>query len=355
MAALIVVFALLFASGRAHAMCCPIPCRDGSVASDVQVSYVVMDRKNDRVDLIPNIRFAGISEDFSLIVPTPTRPTLSAAPDEIWDQAAQLTSAGTSTQSYTSFSCTIRTGAPLDSGEPSYPWDGITVHGRVTMRDLSATTVSSDDPAALVRWLDDNGFEIGDADSARFAPYVARKWFFTAMRPNTAAQMPDDGWDADVMPMRMSYSAADFEVPLPILTVNRSPQLVMQFYVLDNTKTQLDGFTTLYANRLNTGEVESIREKYPALADLVEPGRVLTKLRATEITDEMASASIPLKRAPDNDEVRVARNATDEAAVGESIEGGRIAGRSIPGELGLLAAAAFMARPVRRRTRVRER
>jgi Uncharacterized protein conserved in bacteria (DUF2330) len=356
MVASIVVFALLLASGRAHAMCCPIPGRDGWVSSDVQVSYVVMDRENDRVDLIPNVRFAGVAEGFSLVVPTPTLPTLSAAPERIWDEAARLT-APVSRPSGTVFSCTVHTGTSLDAGPPSGPWDGITVHGHVTMGGLTATIVSSDSPGALAGWLGDNGFEIGAADTKRFASYVARKWFFTVMRPDAATPMPDNGWDADVMPIRVSYAATDLEVPLPIITINQSPRLLMQFYVLDDTKTELDGFATLYANTLTAGEVETIRAQYPALAGLVAPGRVLTKLRATTIPEEMTGVSIHLERAKDNEEVRevVMRDGTREATLGEAIEGGRVAQRTIPGELGLLAAAVLITRPARGRARVRGR
>ena len=75
----------------AHAMCCPIPCVDCWITADTQLNYVVMHRENDRIDLIPNIRFAGVSEDFTLLVPTPTLPSFSLAPARIWDEAAQLT------------------------------------------------------------------------------------------------------------------------------------------------------------------------------------------------------------------------------------------------------------------------
>ena len=352
MVAFIVVSALLLASGRAHAMCCPIPGGGGWIASDVQVSYVVMDRENGRVDLIPNIRFAGVSEDFSLVVPTPTLPTLSAAPERIWDEAALLTAPVASRATTTYFSCTLQTSS-LSTPLPPGAGDGITVHGRVTMGGFTATTVSSDSPGALARWLDDNGFESGAAESSRFAPYVERKWFFTAMRPDTATPMPHSGWDADVLPVRVSYAATELEVPLPIVTVNQSPRLLMQFYVLDDTKTHLDGFVTLYANTLTEGEVASIRTQYPALAGLVAPGRVLTKLRATTFSDAMTSASIHLERAPDNKDVGevVMRDGTRDATLDEAIESGRVAERSIPGELGLLAAAALIARPVRRRGR----
>ena len=216
------------------------------------------------------------------------------------------------------------------------------------MGGMTATIVSSNTPGALVRWLDENGFAFSDADSARFAPYVARDWFFTAMRPDTATVMPNNGWNADVVPVRVTYSATELEIPLPIITINQAAQLRMQFYVLDDAKSEFPGFTTIYANSLTQGEVDAIRAQYPALSDLVAPGRVLTKLRVTTLSDDAASESVHLRRAPDDEEVRqVSMRGEVEGRAADEPE--RAARGSIPGELGLLAAAALIARPVRRR------
>ena len=75
-------------------------------------------------------------------------------------------------------------------------------------------------------------------------------------KPGTT--VPLGGWDNNVDPVELTYASPTLEVPLDILAINRSGFLPMVFFVVDEHRTTLPGFATLYANRLTAGETAAI-------------------------------------------------------------------------------------------------
>jgi len=315
---------LVSAPAAAFAMCCPVPCRTCWITSQGQLNFVSLDRENGRIHLVPNIRFLGFSPDFALVVPTPSLPAFAPLSRTLWDEAAELTAPLRVSRSNSSGCDCDEDYIVADdaSGPPSETGDGVTIHGRETIGGLVATIVSSDSPGALVRWLDENGFAFSASDSTRFAPYVERAWYFTTMRPDTAdtaGQMPRDGWNADVNPVRVTYAATELEVPLPIITINQNSTMTVQFYVVDDRRVELPGFTTLYANRLSASENAAIAERFPTVAGFVAPGRYITKLSGVTTFLSGNQGSIFLSAAENDDEFRVLAQGPRRGLPGEAI------------------------------------
>lgn len=291
-----------------EAICCPIPCDDCWLTSQGQLNLVVMDRDRGQVRLVPNVSFQGLARDFALVVPTPSLPEFGLVDSAIWEEARQLTAPVRSTRSRGpgGFGCED-TFSPVAPPSPSSTEDGVFIHVETTVGAFHATVISSDDPNALVTWLSERGFALRSEDAARFAPYVARRWFFTAMRPDTSnasGRMPPRGWNADVKPVLITYAAQEFEIPLPIIGINRAPRLPVVLYVVDDHRMALEGFTTEYANRLSRGEHEAIARQHPHLAAFLAPGRTLTRLTRTFAESSPMDRSILLERAPNDDEFR---------------------------------------------------
>ena len=301
--------ALLFAAlvvlpmvaDRSWGVCCPIPCFGCGIRSSWQIDFVVMDREHGRVRLVPDINFVGLAPDFALVVPTPALPDFALAPSAIWTEASQLTSP-TWLRDGSGGGCQSSQVAPLSP--PPNPLDGVIVHGERTIGSFQVTIVSSDDPTALVIWLDTHGFALAEADAARFAPYVQRQWYFTVMRRNPADTMPPEGWNAEVEPVEISYAAQEFELPLPILAINRASWMPVFLFAVDDHRTTLEGFATTYANRITANEYAAIAAQYPALAAFVAPGRFLTLLGRTFTDADAMERSLVLQRAPTDEEYR---------------------------------------------------
>jgi hypothetical protein len=290
-------------------MCCPIgPPDERWILSRSQVNFVVVDREAGEIALIPNIRLRGNAADFALVVPTPSFPRLAKADRRIWEDARELTAPvrSQSRDGREFLSCSSQSLAP-DSDTRVTLQNDVTIHGRQTIGAFDATILSAEDPDALANWLNANGYAIPGSESGAFAPYVARGWFFTAMKLDTSdpgGQMPPGGWDADVDPVSLTYSANRLEIPLPILRINADLPLPMTFYVVDDRRTAVDGFRTAYANRISAAELLAIGRDRGSLASHLGVGSFLTRLDGTFRDRSAMTASTFVEDAPDDEEFR---------------------------------------------------
>jgi hypothetical protein len=158
-----------------------------------------------------------------------------------------------------------------------------------------------------VDWLQENDFEIEDEDAAKFEPFVERDWFFTAMKPDTSDpgnQMPTVGWDNNVDPIMFTYDDDTFELPVQLLSINRTGRFPVVFYVVDDHRMTFDGFTTTYANKVNSNEYEEISRRYPSLGPFLAPRRFLTRLDKTYFPNTPMDESVFLERAGSDEEFR---------------------------------------------------
>lgn len=283
-----------------------------------QLNFVVIDREEGRVRLIPNIRLEGAAQDFALVVPTPSFPEMAPVEGDIWNDAAALTAPVAVRDGSNGFLHCQRTTLTPDVAETHVDDSGVTVEDERTIGAFLATILSSDDPNALVDWLNQHGFQMSDTAADLFAPYVSRGWYFTAMKLDTtdpANQLPANGWEAVVKPVLFTFAAARFEVPLPLLSINARPFSRMTFYVVDGRRTDLSGFDTAYANRISSSEYEAIRERYPSLAPFVAPDRFVTRLdRVWRDASEMTESVFVKDAATDGEFRRIVSGGSDRPA-----------------------------------------
>jgi hypothetical protein len=314
-----------FHPGPAHATCFPVGAPDGWIEGRGQLNLVILNAPADSVHLIPNIRIVGPTSEFALVVPTPNLPRLDPVDDDMWLDAFRLTQTRWLRRSNLAhgLGCgeddqIVPDPVPLATEE-----GGVIVHSEETVGAFIATIVSSDEPDALMTWFRDNDFTFTPEDSGAIAPYARRGWFFTAMKIDTTqVTLPPMGWNTSVDPVRFTYAAADFEVPLPVLAINRATTLPMTFFVVDDHRVDLPGFRTVYANRLSDDELRAIDVNHRTLAVFLESGDFFTRLERSFGENESMNESIFLTPAETDDEIYP------------------IAGAAMPGGLAVMAGAA---------------
>jgi Uncharacterized protein conserved in bacteria (DUF2330) len=295
------VLAVLFPL-ELRAMCVPIPCRGCDLAWTGERNLIVMDRAAGRIRMIPDIALRGMSPDFALVVPTPTLPELEVAPGQLWSDLRLATEPPASERDNVGLSCMVTynpSWSPVPAGD-------VFVHLDRRIGGLHARVISSDSPDALVEWLTTEGFALRPEDATRFAPYVARGFFFTTMRPDRtdpANVMPPGGWNASVNPVEIRWQANDVEVPLPLLAIGMTAWSPMSFDVVDEHRMELAEFETRYANRIDARELAAFRTRYPALATYLGAGKWITSMRRTFFDpDRQMAQDLPLEPAPEDEE-----------------------------------------------------
>jgi hypothetical protein len=300
------MLAWLALASSAKAVCVPFPCTGCQLLSQGQLNWVIMDRNAGEIRLIPNIRLNGNSPDFALVVPTPSLPQLSPVDRAVWQQALDLTAPVASRTRRNGSTSGCGSATVIAESSVDAAGGGVVVHGTDTVGGFVATFLSSDDPDALVQWLQDNDFGIAGDQADLFAPYVERGWFFTAMKPDPAdpPQMPLGGWDTNVDPVMFRFAADSFELPLPLLSINQSVTMNVVLFVVDEHRVALPGFTTQYANRIQASEHAAIRSSHPELGEYLTTGDFLTRLDRSFGANSDMSDSVYLVQAPDDDEFR---------------------------------------------------
>jgi len=285
----------------AYPMCIPCPCNVCEISSPAQANWVIMDRDQGRITLIPNIRITGNGEDFALILPTPSIPQTEPVSSTIWDQAFALT-APQATSSSRDFGCA--NDAYTQAMPNSNTDDGVDVLAQTRVGVFMITTLQASDPNALVTWLNQNGFRITASDAEKFKPYTDRNWVFCAMRVDPDQVQANSQWDLNVDPVAFTFAAEKLEVPLGVLSINRASDFKMFFFIVDEHRDTLDDFQTTYANRVSPTEYAAIRAMYPGLSAYLKPGVFLTRLDRTFPADTPMNASIFLAQAPKDAEFR---------------------------------------------------
>ena len=294
--------ALLLSAHSAVSMCVPFPCDECWVLNSGQLNLVVMDRDAGVVRLVPNIRFVGESPIIALVVPTPKVPALFEAPSRIWTDASALTAP--SDQSFRSgtFGCTGEEAIPVYS--PEADGNGVVILAEQTVGGFTATTIRADDPGALFRWLDDEGFAIDSSETARLSPLIDDGWVFTAMKSDSTLVMPLGGWDANVNPIEFQWPGDVVEVPLGVLQINAQSRLPMTFFVVDEHRSKLADFSTSYANRISRSEATAIHDLYPGFQGYLEEGDFLTRLDKTFFAGDPMSGKYSIEWAASDEEFR---------------------------------------------------
>jgi len=282
--------------GVAHALCIPFPCVGCDVSGAAQVNFVRFDREAGQIHLVPNVRLVGEGDHLALVVPTPTVPTFEPSSRMLWEEADLVT--GPYRQRSASsggFGCRQTISESLSSGVT-----GTDILSSQTVGAFEVTVIGVDTSSSLVAWLQAEGFDVSPADSVAFAPYVDRGWVFTAMR---SVDPLGDQWAVSVDPIRITYDAVEFEVPLPLLAINRASRMRMLFFVVDEHRPHLPGYETVYANRPSASELGAIAGRRPTLIQELRERWWLTRLERTYGPDDDLSEPAVMSEVLDPTEV----------------------------------------------------
>lgn len=303
-APLLFLVALLSAPGAAtpaSAMCCPFPCYGCDIDNSGQATFIILDREQGLVGVIPNIRLTGPATTFALVVPTPTVPTLYPVAKEVWQQLASLTAPPARSFVSDGSGC----GESQIVSTPAETRDDLEIIAVTSVGSFLATTIRASDSVGLVAWLRDNGFQVTDPEAQLLGGYVSRGWVFTAMKLDPAspeAQRPAGGWDVNVNPVEFRYAATEVEVPLQLMAINRDGFFPVVFYVVDEHRVELAGFQTNYVNRISASELSAISSGFADVGSRLHTGAFLTRLDRTFRNGDAMTGSPMLVRAPTDHE-----------------------------------------------------
>lgn len=179
------------------------------------------------------IFFTGNAEDFAWVVPVASPPELDIAPLELFTQLRSRTEP----RFYLNWSesngeCSPYWGLDEDAAFDGVPSNsgGVEVVEAQEVGPYNVVTLKSDDPEALYKWLNDNGFDQPEDALPLIEHYVSLDMFFVAMKLKNGASV------SEIQPIELSFENSDPCVPLILTRVAAMPDMPIRIFMLGHAR-----------------------------------------------------------------------------------------------------------------------
>ena len=179
------------------------------------------------------IQYSGTAADFAWILPLPAVPELAVSHNQIFTQLQSATQPdfqlnfvdeGGCYDSY--FYDLIFGGCSACADVGNYGPPGVEVVAQEQVGPYDTAVVSSEDAQAIVDWLVDNGYQLGDLGVELLTPYVEEGFYFLALK------LSPDRDVGDLQPIAVTYTADAPGIPIRLTAVATEPDLGVLAYIL---------------------------------------------------------------------------------------------------------------------------
>lgn len=192
---LFVVLAALAAGIGAALACCTAYPGDRPVRLVGEQVIIVWDAAKKVQHFVRQASFEGEAENFGFIVPTPTKPEVAVADEKAFGRLMKLIP---------------KKSEPAAAAEGGFEMadakSEVQVIEQYKVGDYLATILKADDGKAMLKWLEQNGYDSRPAMETWLDHYAKQDWVFTALK---FIRKPEDS-DPKTTALRLSFKT---EVP----------------------------------------------------------------------------------------------------------------------------------------------
>lgn len=220
---------------------------DNNAAPTLQTSETILFEVpgDGTITVTVGISYSGSPENFSWIIPVRETPDLSVTHPNF---LSLLDAATMPRFRLPELVCSYPDicGACDGAGMPEGGGDS-SVH----VRDLPAVgpydpeVISSEDPGALIDWLDDNGYGVTSAMEPLIAEYVTSNMKFLGLKLTPGETV------GSIAPLRMTYAGTTPSVPLRLTAVGARPDMAVSVVVAAATRYQPGNWPGFAVDRNN--------------------------------------------------------------------------------------------------------
>ena len=169
--------------------------------------------------------YSGEASDFAWILPLPSVPELAVSHNDIFTRLQWATQPFFQLN-FQEDDCgfpimVLRAAVPTDLAE-----EGVEVVLQEQVGPYDTAVITSEDPQAIVDWLGDNGYQLGDLGVSLLTPYVDDDFYFLALKLAAESEV------GDLQPIAMTYAAERPGIPIRLTAVATVPDLGVRAWVL---------------------------------------------------------------------------------------------------------------------------
>jgi hypothetical protein len=225
--------------------CAPAPPKGAEVRIADEEAVIQWDPATKTETFIRRAQFQSTSKSFGFLVPTPTKPELGEAGDDLFEALANVIRPETVIEkegTHFEFAPLLMMCGGAAKQGPREPESAVRVIQSAHVAGMNATTVEADDPAALSAWLGEHGFYASPELQAWLAPFVAQHWKITAFVIGTD-QRDGAQFETSTKSVKMTFTADapfyPYSEPEPPResTMSTPPRMLRVFFVSDQRYT----------------------------------------------------------------------------------------------------------------------
>jgi hypothetical protein len=197
---------------------------DGQASVSQEQALLRWDGQNE--DILMSLGVLGSSTEAAVILPVPSRATVTLGQAGVWNELSQLTQPLVRHEKQYVLPLPTMGGAaaPL-SGAP------VTLLQRQTLGPFEVSNLTATDAAALADWLAANGYKMSPGLAAAFQPYVTEGWYYVAvrLRPGTG-----EGLSGTLDPLRVTFASSQLVYPMRGSANAQGPESVTLYVLADH-------------------------------------------------------------------------------------------------------------------------
>lgn len=166
--------------------------------------------------MVLQVKFSGPAQDFAWIVPLPSRPEVDVLGEghPLFEELSQYTQRRAYKKRRPSGS------RGMDMAEAGL---GVEVAEQKTVGVYDTAVLSGSDPKALESWLEKHGYKFPGHGRAVLEEYIAKKWWFCAMKINPEAEkkgLVSGLQEGELQPLKLKFASETMVYPLRISSLN---------------------------------------------------------------------------------------------------------------------------------------
>jgi len=215
-------------------------------------SLIVFENGLEKLILEPS--FSGNATDYGLVLPLPSKPKITEAPEKLFQELEDLTAPFRSR---------------VEAHTLSVSRGGVRVIEHKDVGDFKTTTLTADSSTALIQWLDENNYRYNPTDKDNFEYYAQQgEYFFVAMKVNMEkARVDSRGFlKGKLKPIEFSFSTDRPMLPLRSMAGDTG-QMRFTLYTLASDPYYIPGVEIFYSKKVSFKDLKTAPSllKYNAL------------------------------------------------------------------------------------------
>lgn len=240
---------------------CPMmvaPPQKEIMADENTHGLLIFNSKEKIETLVLEPAFHGNAKDFGMVMPTPSRPELLEADENLFTELWELTNP-------------VVVRGPFGVASSLGKSEGIKIIEVKDVGDFTATVLTADDTLSLIKWLEDNNYVFKPGDVENFEYYVEKGgYFFVVLKVNIEKAKVDEKGNINgkLSPIEFVFES---ERPMLPIRVMRSDMEIMSFtlYTLSDSPYYIPGTKVMFSRKLSAFDFDTAPtlKKYSGAGD----------------------------------------------------------------------------------------